>query len=294
MRPLLRYHGGKWKLAPWIISMMPIHRFYCEPFGGAGSVLLRKPRSYGEIYNDRDGEIVNLFRVMRTPAHAEALTRSLLLTPYAREEFSAAYLPATEVDPVEMARRTVIKAFMGYGGNATQVGAASLVGMRTQPSSWTAPTGLRVSRLRGSTPATDWARYPSGIAVVTERLRGVVVENRDAGEVMLQHDGADTLHYLDPPYVPSTRKSRHGYRHEMGEAQHRELAGVLHSLKGMVMLSGYPSKLYDRELYGSWDRFEISHHAQSAVRTLEVLWMNPAAMAARRAMTLELDYGVLA
>lgn len=86
-RPVLRYMGGKWRLAPWILRHLPPHRTYVEPFGGAASVLLRKPRAYAEIYNDLDGEIVSLFRVLRDPEAAAELVRRIALTPFAREEF---------------------------------------------------------------------------------------------------------------------------------------------------------------------------------------------------------------
>ena len=85
MRPLLRYHGGKWLLAPWIISHFPAHRVYVEPFGGAASVLIRKERSYAEVYNDLDSEVVNLFRVLR--AQPDDLVHAIELTPFARDEF---------------------------------------------------------------------------------------------------------------------------------------------------------------------------------------------------------------
>ncbi len=113
-RPLVRYHGGKWRLAPWIVGFIPAHRVYVEPYGGGGSVLLRKPRSYGEIYNDLDGEIVNLFRVVRD--RGEALVRVLELTPFAREEFLDGWHVSD--DPVEQARRTLIRAYMGFGSSA--------------------------------------------------------------------------------------------------------------------------------------------------------------------------------
>ncbi len=112
-RPVLRWFGGKWKLAPWILSHFPAHRVYVEPFGGAGSVLMRKPRSYCEVYNDIDCEVVNLFRVLRDPGQAARLIADLELTPFSRDEFIAAYEPAE--DPAELARRLVMRSFMGFG-----------------------------------------------------------------------------------------------------------------------------------------------------------------------------------
>lgn len=84
-RPILRYHGRKYRLAKWIISHFPEHRIYVEPFGGAASVLMLKNRSYAEVYNDLDGEIVNVFRVLQNPNHAAELERLIRLTPFARD-----------------------------------------------------------------------------------------------------------------------------------------------------------------------------------------------------------------
>ncbi|RJO75462.1 MAG: DNA adenine methylase [Myxococcales bacterium] len=263
-RPVLRWHGGKWKLAPWIISHFPPHRVYVEPFGGAASVLIQKPRSYGEVYNDLDQDVVNLFRVLRDDASAQALHDNLRLTPFSRAEFELGYLETDE--PIERARRLVILSFMGFGSNGHN--RATRTGFRAN------------SNRSGTTPAQDWANYPERLGALIERLRGVVIENRDALEVMAQHDSHETLHYVDPPYVRETRSAamhRAGcYAHELDDEGHARLLSFLLGVKGSVVLSGYPHEMYDSAL-ASWRRIETDAHAAGARDRTEVLWINPQA-----------------
>lgn len=259
-RPLVRWFGGKWKLAPWIISYFGDHRCYVEPFGGGASVLLRKRPSYAGVYNDLDGDIVNLFRVLRGD-RAEELVRSIELTPFAREEFAAADLTAS--DPVERARQMLIRSFMGFGSNAHNA--------RRR-------TGFRANSNRsGTTPARDWRNYPAALVQVVDRLRGVIVENRDAAEVMGHHDSASALHYVDPPYVHETRAEKRSYRHEMSDAGHVALLEFLPTLKGAVIVSGYRCALYDDGLAG-WARFDRAAHADGARDRVESLWLNAVAV----------------
>lgn len=257
-RPVLRWHGGKWLLAPWIIANLPTHRVYVEPFGGAASVLVRKPRSYAEIYNDLDSDVVNLFRVLRGP-DAGALVEALRLTPFARVEFEDSYQPAN--DPVEHARRLVVRSFMGFGANAC--------GLQK--------TGFRSNSNRpGTTPAGDWRNYPDALEVLIDRLQGVVVENRDALAVMAAHDGPDTCHMVDPPYLPETRGSpTRGYRHELTMEEHARLLAFLPTLQGMVVLCGYPAAQYDDALLPlGWRKVERAAFADGARPRTEVLWIN--------------------
>jgi len=257
-RPLLRWHGGKWLLAPWIIGHMPPHKIYVEPFGGAASVLLRKRRAYSEVYNDLDGDVVNLFRVLRDPAQAGLLVDLIRLTPFARQEFVEAYEPSD--DAVEKARRLITRSFMGFGSN----GVHRKAGFRAN------------SNRSGTTPARDWLNYPDALAQIVERLKGVTVESRDAMAVMAAHDGASVLHYVDPPYLPATRDGGADYAHELTADQHSALLAFLCSLEGSVVLSGYPHPTYDAALPG-WKRVERDALADGARARTEVLWLNPRA-----------------
>jgi DNA adenine methylase len=272
-RPLVRYHGGKWMLAPRIISQFPEHRCYVEPFGGGGSVLLRKPRSYAEIYNDMDSEMVNLFKVTRD--QGAELARLLTLTPFGRDEYLDAWYPSE--DPIEQARRTVIRSFMGFGSAAITLMRVPVNKSRGGH----AKTGFRSNSNRsGTTPAHDWANYPDCLPVLIERLRGVVIENKDAKAVCLTHDAPTTLHYIDPPYVKKSRSdSGDDYRHEMSDGDHEELSRCLHGLSGTVILSGYHSELYD-SLYSDWRFVEMAALADGAKKRTEVLWIKDATMLA--------------
>lgn len=270
-RPVLRWHGGKWLLASWIIQHFPPHRVYVEPFGGAASVLLRKKRAYAEVYNDLDREVVTLFRVLREPEKATRLVDLLRLTPFARAEFVAAY--DEPADDIERARQLIVRSFMGFGSDAPNKNK---------------PTGFRAnSNKSGTIPAHDWVNYPKALLLIAERLMGVIVENRNALDLMLQHDSDQTLHYVDPPYLPETRGphalGRPGkfktYVHELTREDHAELLAALRDLRGMVVLSGYPAALYDEAL-PDWRRIERAALADGARPRTEVLWLNPACCAA--------------
>lgn len=265
-RPLIRYHGAKFRLAHWIISQMPNHTCYTEAFGGAAGVLLQKPRAYAEVYNDLDGDIVNLFEVLRDSSSRSELIEQLVLTPYSRADFESAWEPT--INKIERARRVCIRAQMGFGSAGATKGI----------------TGFRIDTKRQyGTAQSLWATYPEHLGIIGQRLSGVLIENRPAIQILKDHDAETTLHYVDPPYVMDTRydgaKSGRIYRHEMSDSDHQELLSTLLELKGMVMLSGYPSELYDDVLVG-WKRIDTSARISSGrgtgIRT-ECLCVNPAA-----------------
>ena len=268
-RPVLQYHGGKWRLAPWIISHFPKHSIYVEPFGGAASVLLRKRPVAQEVYNDKDGEVVNFFRVLRDQQLAAKLTNLLDFTPFSRVEYDLAHSPSEDV--VEQARRTLIKSFMGYGSNAISA---------------QYKTGFRHRRY-GSGPPVEWANYPAHVQSFVERLKNVSIENIDAATIMQTYDTPETLFYIDPPYVMETRGT-HGasYKFEMDNAAHEDLARLVRSLQGKAVVSGYDCPLYHR-FYAGWHCERINALADGAAKRTECLWISPNA---KRSMGLQMSF----
>jgi DNA adenine methylase len=243
-----------------IVACFPPHQTYLEPFGGAGSVLLNKAPAPVEVYNDLDGRITRLFRVLRD--HGEEFRRVLTLTPYSEVEFERASEPAG--NEVEQARRDFVRWRMSLGG-------------RGDTFSFTLH---RVRRGMADVVSGYLSAVDEQLPTIIERLRRVQIVCRPALEAIRAWDGPDTLIYCDPPYVHETRHegSRDVYGVEMSEQDHRELAAVLNACQAKVVLSGYPSALYD-ELYPSWRTitFNIANHAaggRTKVRKQERLWLN--------------------
>ncbi len=270
-RPALRYHGGKFRLAPWILQFFPPHQAYVEPFGGAASILLHKTPVKAECYNDLDDRIVSFFRVLRDPVQSAELERRLRLTPYARAELEWSFEPAT--DEIDQAHRLVVRSFMGHGSDSA---------------TRSTRTGFRARLTDGrALPSAEWATWPDSMAAMRDRLRTVLLENDDALSILDRMDARSTLAYCDPPYPMHTRSgaassrssTTNGYRHEMTDLEHEALASRLHEFTGMVIVSSYPSDLYG-ELYRGWETHRTSHVADRAAMRTEVVWLNPACSAA--------------
>lgn len=260
MRAVIRYPGSKWRIADWIISHFPEgyeKLVYLEPFAGSGAVFYNKRPGAVETINDLDGDIVNLFRVLRD--NPEELKRLLTLTPYSREEYDRSFEPCE--DPLERARRYMVR--------TTQAIGAKMDGK----CGWRNHKQIKI----GGT-ACKWAGITDTIDAATKRLRGdtthlVQIESMDALRLIERYNNSDVLMYLDPPYVLDSRRSGKLYRHEMSDDDHRRLLELICRSKARIVLSGYRCELYDKALC-EWHKDTIESQTTSTEKATETLWQN--------------------
>ncbi len=252
---ILHYPGSKWSMASWIISHMPDHKTYLEPFFGSGAVLFNKSKSPIETVNDLDSSVVNLFKVIRD--NPEELAYKIRFTPLSREEYYLSYEKPTGED-VEDARRFLVRCWQAIGGKTSDK-----TGWRSLISS------------NGPDTAKDWGRLPDKLLMVTNRLKQIQIENQPAGKLIERYKRSDVLIYADPPYILETRTKRH-YKHEMDIDGHIDLLKQLSHHPGPVLLSGYNHDLYNDYLKG-WHKEIINVLAEAGAKRQEVLWINPTA-----------------
>lgn len=260
MTPILKYPGAKWRLASWVLSHMPPHESYLEPYFGSGAVLFNKPKSRIETVNDLDSEVVNFFLMCRECP--DELAEGISLTPWARDEREAAYQRTD--NPIERARHFAVRCWMTFGAHPRL------------SNGWRHASGSVCNG--GPDNPKLWARVPECVREVGARLLQVQIENRPALEVIPRFNGPEVLIYADPPYVMSTRTMNgSAYHHEMSDADHEQLIRTLQVHSGMAMLSGYDCEIY-RELLKDWRMVSIRTTAERAAKRTECLWLNQAAV----------------
>lgn len=282
----LKWHGGKSYLADWIISLMPKHLHYVEPYAGGLAVLLAKDpndarhkwetngktssseRGTSEVVNDLNGKLTNFWQVLSCQVSFPKFKRILEATPFSQqlwnESESNKKLQDLEYD-VEKAVAFFIRCRQSRAGSFKSF--ATLSRNRTR---------------RGmNEQASAWLNCIDGLPEVHDRLKRVVILYDDALKVIRSQDEPKTLFYLDPPYVHSTRSPStiKAYEYEMSDDDHRALLVTIRGCKGKVMLSGYDNEIYDEMLckQRGWNRHDKlidNKLSDDRIPVIESIWCN--------------------
>jgi DNA adenine methylase len=275
------WFGGKGaiKIKQAILSMLPPHEYYVEPFGGGASILISKEACKVEVYNDVNRGVVNFFRVIAdADLFGKFMSRACLL-PVSRELFEeyARTWPGIH-DPVEQAIRWYVVARQSFGGifgNSFGTVVTSSTGGMAQT-------------------AASWRSSFENLPKVHERMQRIQIECCDWRDCLKRFSGSGWLAYCDPPYVMGARKAG-GYEHELKNEDHEDLIETLLKYDGAVVLSGYNHELYAPLDKAGWDKVEISTVCSAAGRTrasglqgsgkvlsrqkrVECIWRNPEAL----------------
>jgi len=266
IKPILKYPGAKWRIAPWIVSHFPKHHHYLEPYCGSAAVFFSKPPSVHEVLGDTNKSITNLFQVLRS--RGEELAALIEMTGWDEEEYEQYEKNYDNSgDALEDARRFLLRSWQAHGGTIYQV------------------SGWKHNGLNGRAyPVRLWQQLPGRLLAIVDRLKDAEIRNRPALELIAYYNAPDCLIYADPPYVLSTR-SRKYYKFEMTDDEHIALLNALDVHRGPVVLSGYAHPIYDERLK-HWYRITIPTVGEHGKYQTEVLWLNPCAAAYNQQLVL--------
>lgn len=253
MKSPIAYFGGKAQLAPQFIELFPEHKRYVEVFGGGGSVLFAKPRSEIEVYNDLDNALFEFFSVIADVRKFARFRRAVEALPCSRNmHVHCVRTWAKEKNEINRVAKWYLAMRQGFSGRLTE--------------SWS----YSVTHGRGgiSQAVSRWLGAVDRLPEAHARLQTVQLDGRDFRQVLKAYDLKDTFFYLDPPYVPDTRKGGK-YRFELSDEDHRDLVRSLLQLDGYAMLSGYQTDIYKPLEKAGWERREFPVLCHAAGRTRE-------------------------
>jgi len=243
--------GGKGHLRSKIIPYLPPHKTYVEPFGGGASVLLGKPKSDVEVYNDLDNGLFSVFSAIKNNSFRERFKELLWLTPYSREERKIDRVPNEEDSMLECARKFFVSSRQSFGGMIDRT-------------SWGLVTNTSSKGM--AQPVSSYIEAIRALDRVGKRLEGVTISKVDWSVVVTTYDSPTTLFYLDPPYTRGSRRDG-WYTHEMDDSDHIKLIERLVNIEGMSVLSGYNNPLYEVLEEKGWIKIDFNQVCYSVART---------------------------
>lgn len=280
MLSVVQWFGGKGSQLGDLLPLIPETRGYVEPFGGGGSVLMNRPPSKMEVYNDLNGEIVNLFRVMQNPELFDLLAQKVYWTLWSKEEFR---------DAIKI-QKSGPQDYLPYDGMVDRAWALYVIQNQGISGTHSKSEGNWSRSKLDNKNCDKWKRLKERLEPVHKRFMGVQIDSQDALKCIEYWDAPDVTFYLDPPYVLSTREgSGKQYEHEMEDSDHANLVEVLLSVQGPVVLSGYEHPVYAPLTDAGWSTHLYKARASTKVASaaagegkperVEVVWRNPQAMA---------------
>ena len=258
LRSPLNYFGSKSRIASRIAKYFPTHHTFVDVFGGSAAVLLAKPPSPVEVYNDIDGDLVNFFRILQDRSLYSKLCWALSHTLHSRAEFELAKQKTDH--PVEAARRFMVRQRQSFGGKGYE---------------WSYSVRKSIGGM--ASVARRWQQGVEALPAARVRFQGVQIEHADWREVVLRYDTPNTLFFCDPPYHPDVRVSGK-YRHEFTARDHEQFVAFLPVIRGMVVLSGYQTEAYKALERAGWKRKDFilrTHSSDYRSRRVESLWLSP-------------------
>jgi len=228
LRTPIKWFGGKGRMKKKILPLMPECKRYVEPFGGGASILLAREPVELEVYNDLNFALYDFFTVLADPKLYKKFLRRVEALPASRKMYYE-YLRTWEAEKdriVRVAKWYYIARFSFSGHFGASFSTAVTHNCRGMAST-----------------VSKWLSILDMLPEIHARLQRVQIENQTWQTILKRYDTPDTLFYLDPPYVATTRRNG-GYEHEMTNEDHQELVDAILKLEGKVVLSGYDSPLY--------------------------------------------------
>ena len=243
MKPPISYYGGKQRMCPKIVPLIPRHTVYVEPFAGGAAVFFAKPwpkvtnnSHYHEVLNDRDQRIINFYEQLRD--NGQALCDKLALTLYSETEYQLAKDLNCE-DKLEAARRYYINSQQSFGNKLN--------------GGWS-------RKVYGRNSAATWANKVNQLPEYIDRMASVHIACDDALKIIKQWDSPQTCFYCDPPYPHANQGHYSGYTIQDFQA----LVDTLKDVQGSFLLSNYDQP--DAIIPADWERFEFEATASSRGR----------------------------